>query len=39
MCVCNILAKVDWICLHRSIPVLPDVKKGKDYKSEKHLKD
>lgn len=38
-CVHNIiLTKVDWICLHKSIPVLPDLKKEKDYESEKHLK-
>lgn len=33
-----ILAKVDRICLHSCIPELPDLKKGKNYESEKHLK-
>lgn len=31
-----ILAKVDWLCLHRTILELPDLKKGKNYESEKH---
>lgn len=33
-----ILAKADWMCLHSSIFVLPDLKNGKCNESEKLLK-